>query len=246
MTAFQPRLALRDRVAAIDLVQQDGSEVRVLPSPSAVLGFQLDGRVRSGETLLSPAGITGIQKQARQYGYVGATTSLLVRFTAQGAACLGVPASELTGQSLSLEELLPAANVRRTREQLHEALTDVERVAVLEAFLLTLPFAHDPVVERALAMLSTGADDDARVAVVARSLALSERQLERRFLSRVGITPKRFASLRRFERAVQLARSAPSLTQVALDAGYYDQSHFIRDFQRFAGAPPGTVLRKTT
>jgi methylphosphotriester-DNA--protein-cysteine methyltransferase len=60
----------------------------------------------------------------------------------------------------------------------------------------------------------------------------------------VGVTPKRYASLARFERALQLARGAASLTHAALDAGYYDQSHFIRDFTRFAGGPPGQFLRR--
>ncbi len=72
------------------------------------------------------------------------------------------------------------------------------------------------------------ADEDASIARIARSLSMSERQLERRFLDRLGVTPKRYASLRRFERAAALVGSGAPLGRVALEAGYYDQSHFIR------------------
>jgi methylphosphotriester-DNA--protein-cysteine methyltransferase len=103
--------------------------------------------------------------------------------------------------------------------------------------LAALPYEDDPLVTRAATLLA-GAHDEASVSSVAGVLGVSERQLERRFLARIGVTPKRFATLRRFERAVARATIAPSLTAAALDAGYYDQSHFIRDFRRFAGSSP--------
>lgn len=244
MKAFTPCSALRDRVASITLVENDGGELTVLPSTGAVLGFQLRGRVRAGEGLLSTAGVTGIQSRARRYGYVGSTASILVRFTPQGASCLGVPASELASRSIPLAALLAEARAREVQERLLDVGTDRDRVAVVESLLLELPFARDRLVDRALAMLGVARDEDARVASVARSLDVSERQLERRFLARVGITPKRFASLRRFEHALALARTAPSLAAAALDAGYYDQAHFIRDARRFAGATPRELLRR--
>lgn len=216
----------------------------MLPSTSAVLGIQLRGRVRAGDTLLTPAGITGIQSTARTYSYERGTGSLLVRFTPGGAACLGVPVEELANRSVALDELLPRARVAEVHERLGEAKDAPEQVAVLESFLDELRFASDPLVARALALLDVGAGA-VNVSGVARALGLSERQLERRFLARVGVTPKRFATLRRFERVAAQVGSAPSLTVAALDAGYYDQSHFIRDFRRFAGASPRELLGRT-
>jgi AraC-like DNA-binding protein len=96
----------------------------------------------------------------------------------------------------------------------------------VEELLLALERAPDLLVERVLELLGAGPHEGSLVAGVAR----------------VGITPKRFASLRRFEQAVALARTSPSLTETALAAGYYDQSHFIRDFRRFSGAAPGELL----
>lgn len=241
MPSFQPCEALRGRVDAIDVVDVTECTIDVLPRAGAVLGIQLAGRVRSGDTHLSMAGVTGIQTTRRAYAYIGRTNSILVRFTAEGAACLGVPCAELAERSVSLDALFPAPRVRRLEAHLRECADDVSRVAVVERFLLELPFTRDPLVAKAVRLL-TSCEDDARVAHVARALDLSERQLERRFLARIGLSPKRFAALRRFERSLELATTAPSLTRAAIEAGYYDQSHFIRDFKRFAGTSPAAFL----
>lgn len=244
MTTFSPRAALRDRVAAIDVVDSAGGAQTVVPSAGAVLGFQVQGRVRAGDALLSTAGVTGIQPTARTYSYETPTTSILVRFTPQGAACLGAPASALASRSVALDDLLPAACVREAQGRLVEAREAQARVAIIEELLLGLPFARDRLVTRAIDLLDATSGEEPAIAAVARALGLSERQLERRFLQRVGVTPKRFATLRRFERAAALAVTAPSLTDAALAAGYYDQSHFIRDFRRFTGEAPGALLRR--
>jgi AraC-like DNA-binding protein len=207
------------------------------------LGFQFRGRVRSGEDLLSPARITGIQTCARRYAYDEGTGSVLVRFTPEGASCLGAPASSLASRSIPLEGLLSPARVATLRQRLLDATGAQGRVSVVESFLLELPFARDRVVSHALHAFGATGPEPTSVASIARALGLSERRLERRFLLRVGITPKRFATLRRFEHAVEIARSSGSLTRAAIDAGYYDQSHFIRDFRSFAGASPGEFFR---
>lgn len=237
LTRFRPPPRLRNRVLSIDLVEVDGGDALVLPSTSAVLGIQLHGRVRAGDALLARAGITGIQSTARTYSYERGTDTLLVRFTPGGAACLGVPVEELANRSVALDDLLPRARVAEVHERLGDACDAAARVAVLEGFLDELRYTSDPLVTRALALLDAETDR-VNVAAVACALGLSERQLERRFLARVGVTPKRFATLRRFERVAAQASIAPSLTAAALEAGYYDQSHFIRDFRRFAGASP--------
>ena len=123
----------------------------------------------------------------------------------------------------------------------------IHRVAVLEDFIASLPFRRDMRVERALELLGRhdGGDDSMRVAGAARELRLSQRQLERLFLERVGVSPKRYARLCRFERAVHLARGPGTLAEVASAAGYADQAHFIRDFRRLAGATPRRFLQAT-
>lgn len=67
---------------------------------------------------------------------------------------------------------------------------------------------------------------------------LSARQLERRFLSTLGLPPRFFASLTRFARLQTLATTGGRWSDHALAAGYYDQAHMIRDYRRFTGSTP--------
>ena len=121
----------------------------MLPSVGAVLGLQLRGGVRAGDRLLSAAGVTGVQATARDYGYLAGTLSVLVRFTAQGAACLGVPGSLLADQSVAIEDVLPALRARELRERFVNAPGVPEAVDVVQELLLTLPYVHDPLEARA-------------------------------------------------------------------------------------------------
>jgi AraC-like DNA-binding protein len=242
--SYRPGGSLRDRILSIDVIESAAAAVSILPSTAVVLGLQYRGSVRAETGPLAPIGVTGIQATARRYAYAERTASILVRFTPEGAACLGVPASELAHRSVAISDLLSPVRAGSLHEQVCEARTEAERIAAVEGFLADLPFVRDPLVTRALALLDDAAvaGRPAAIAAVARRLSVSERQLERRFARVVGVSPKQFATLRRFERAIELARGAPSLTEAALAAGYYDQSHFIRDVRRFAGVAPGVLL----
>lgn len=68
---------------------------------------------------------------------------------------------------------------------------------------------------------------------------LSSRQFERKFSTYAGFTPKLYQRIIRFQKAIQAYGNAErSLTQIAYDCGYYDQSHFIHDFREFSGHHP--------
>ncbi len=83
------------------------------------------------------------------------------------------------------------------------------------------------------------------VARLARRAGWSPRHLQRVFRERVGVSPKLFCRIIRFKAALHALRHRPrqDLLQVALEAGYYDQAHFIHDFDCFYGASPSTVCR---
>ncbi len=78
---------------------------------------------------------------------------------------------------------------------------------------------------------------------LSRQLDLTPRSLQRRFKLRVGISPKQLARIVRFQRIFAAWREDPStLSRVAVECGYFDQPHMIRDFRQFAGAPPAGFL----
>jgi AraC-like DNA-binding protein len=82
------------------------------------------------------------------------------------------------------------------------------------------------------------------VASVAQDLGLSARHLRRIFHEVVGLSPKAFFKLQRFERALQAATDGGDITwsDIAMDAGYYDQAHMIADFRSIVGATPREFL----
>ena len=155
---------------------------------------------------------------------------------------LGVPPGELTDQHVDLEALW-GRRARELRERLCAATTMHQRFAILEAALaarLDERQVH-PAVTYALDAL---AQPDARVRNIAKSVGLSQRRLIELFTTAVGITPKRFGRIRRFQRAMALARRAGfDWTRVAHECGYYDQAHLIRDCRELADVTPTELSR---
>jgi len=76
---------------------------------------------------------------------------------------------------------------------------------------------------------------------------LSTRQLRRVCVERAGVPPKLLARILRFRKAIERIRSIstprPDWARLALEFGYFDQAHFIHEFQEFSGFPPGRYLQ---
>ncbi len=87
---------------------------------------------------------------------------------------------------------------------------------------------------------------DAGLAGLAEKLGLHPRRLERLFNQYIGLSPKAFARVARFNSAIYYRSLHPGrrLTEVAYAAGYFDQMHFIKDFKTFAAYPPKTYFRE--
>jgi AraC-like DNA-binding protein len=83
-----------------------------------------------------------------------------------------------------------------------------------------------------------------RISALADLTALSVRQYERRFVDEIGMTPKLFARITRYQMAMdaKLAAPARSWLTIAHDFGYHDQMHMIKDFQRLGGDSPSGIL----
>ena len=79
-----------------------------------------------------------------------------------------------------------------------------------------------------------------------RATGASERTLERLFAERVGLSPKAFGRVARFRRAIERLQHPPGgpYARIALQVGYADQAHFIREFKAFAGVTPAAFARE--
>ena len=152
-----------------------------------------------------------------------------------------VPAHETRDADVPLEALWGRRRTAALRERLLEsdgpdAALDALETALLEVW--TPPGLH-PAVTFALTAFER-APLTRSVAAVTDAIGLSAKRFIERFKREVGMTPKRYCRIRRFQRAVAQANqeSAVDWPQVALDCGYFDQAHFIHDFRSFAGITP--------
>ena len=160
---------------------------------------------------------------------------------------LGLPAGDLADTHVDLETIwgLPAD---RLRERLCEARTSAERFQLLEEALLSrLCYGVEQhyAVSAALEMFwKNRAGPTVREA--AKYLGLSQRRFIQVFKSEVGMTPKLFSRIQRFQqtRTVMQQNASPNWATLALDLGYFDQSHMIREFLEFSGLSPTDYLRR--
>ena len=95
-----------------------------------------------------------------------------------------------------------------------------------------------------VARLIRRANGAPQVARMAERLDLSPRQLQRRFIDRVGLTPKLYARTVRFDSVLEARERRPDLTWTALAHrfGYFDQAHLLRDAHAFIGMPPSALV----
>jgi AraC-like DNA-binding protein len=143
-----------------------------------------------------------------------------------GPAVLGVPADELTDREVPLEDLWPAAEVRR----LAEAADPLAALEVVAARRWQTP-------DRAMVALAVGARSGRTVCAMADSLGLSARQLQRRCKSSFGYGPKMLTRILRLQRALDLARRGRPFADVSATVGYADQAHLAREVKALAGVP---------
>ena len=157
-----------------------------------------------------------------------------------------LPLAELRDEVLSIDAVW-GADGRGVAERVAQAGSRNERVVLLEAWLLRCLHRYhkgQPAIETALRQLYYG-HREVKIDALAAQIGMSRRHFERVFHGEIGVTPKLFQRTARFNLTVrELLLSSPADTLgVALDHGYYDQAHFIHDFQAFVGDSPAAYLQ---
>ena len=173
-------------------------------------------------------------------------TTMYVSFKPGGARpFLPMPATEATNQVVDLSCVFGTAAFD-LREQLQTAQTNDDRMRILQHFLLALLAREQtlhPAVTFALASFQAG-HKRRSISEVTAQLGLSPKRFIHLFEEAVGLTPKVFCRVLRFQEVLRLIENGQrvSWADLALSCGYFDQAHFIHDFQAFSGLTPQAYL----
>jgi AraC-like DNA-binding protein len=161
----------------------------------------------------------------------------------------GIPTIDLNNQYFDAEAVLG-----RELKALNERLTNIEdypkMIPVVEEFLLGLvrksAYEIRPIDKVGIAMLQNV--NQYSLDWLAKEACLSAKQFERNFNERIGINPKYFARIIRFDKVFRMKNAFPNKDwlSISLDCGYYDYQHLVRDYKEFTGMTPANFYMQDT
>lgn len=155
----------------------------------------------------------------------------------------GIPSSSFTDQHLDLEDVY-GKEIALLSERLMETKGNLERIKIVEQFLISLfkkrinkmqqvAFAAEQI-QKCRGNIS--------LQQLASNLKISERHLYRKFIEQIGVGPKYFARIERFNYCISKGIKAKNWHDVVESCGFYDQAHFIKEVNHFCGQRPSAYF----
>ena len=258
LQAFPVTRALRSHVAHILLYREalpDGREMleRVLPDGAVRLVFNLGDAPSAGDGAGQPVEAIGASAAPALVRLRGRVEGLSVTLRpGAAAALLGMPAGEIAGTAVHLDQLWRGQGAE-LRERMAAACDDVSRVAVLCAMLRQRLAQADAALQPAAPMAAIKAaqliaESGGRQSLrdVAAAVGIGERRLQQLFQQQVGLSPRTWGRLARLHACLRALRQPrpcmPGWAELALDGGFYDQSHLVNEFKALSGLTPTEFL----
>jgi AraC-like DNA-binding protein len=174
----------------------------------------------------------------------GRSRLLGVQFRPEGVTqLLRLPMCELTNSAIALDDFSLGwlRQIEQVREipSLTQAIAEIDRILYRRAAQTA---TENDLISYAISEIERTAGS-ADIKGIANAMGCSTRQLQRRFKNTVGISPKLFGRMQRFQGVLRaMTNSTLDWVSIAIDCGYYDQAHLIRDFREFSGKTPSSLL----
>ena len=191
--------------------------------------------------------VSGININYSDVSTDGESGVIAVTFYPVGAACfLPFPLYEIEDRSVALADIF-YSKIKDIEEQICLAQTNATRIKIIEKFLTS---CFNPAKSNEYQAIKKGINllklsgGQISSSKLSEELFISTKTLERKFAAYVGKTPKQFIRIVRFQRIIGLLSQTKitSLSQLALDNGYFDQAHFTNDFREMSGYTPKEFL----
>ncbi len=177
-------------------------------------------------------------------GYVN---TFAIRFYPYGFAnFVSVPIKSLANKETPIEKLFGKKQANKLEQEIIQANNVKKRIEIIERFFLKKlreQLTIDNIVKATIdALLQT--NGKASISDILKKDLSKRRQLERKFVKQIGISPKQLGKVIRLQSALKMLLNDEneSLTNIAYENEYYDQAHFIKDFKEFTGINPKEFL----
>jgi AraC-like DNA-binding protein len=185
--------------------------------------------------------ICGPQTSYYDLSLSGKTGMIFIVFKPQGVSSFfNIPISELVNQNISLYNLIKN-EAQELEEILASSLDNTQRIKHIEAFLLRrIKFNIDfDRIDHVLKLIDLS-NGQIKTSLLAGEACLGIKQFERVFSKHIGMAPKKYTNIIRFQSVLMMKKQNPELNMVrlAMDSGYYDQSHFTHEFKKVTGQSP--------
>ncbi len=219
---------------------------RILPDGNIELIFHYGDvfkQYRQNHTEIQPRSfVYGQITQFIEIGPTGKTGIIAVRFYPNGSEpFLQIPISQLSDKAVCISAIFGKEG-RELEEKIMTAINNRQRIEILQNFLISRLkqyWHYDYTIAECIKRI-VQLQGQVTVESLSNTFNISTRHLERKFNSTVGMSPKLLSRIVRFQNIFKLLQNKQinSLTALAYESGYCDQSHFIRDFKQFSGINP--------
>ena len=202
----------------------------------------------AGKRLLPYSFFAGLTNQPIEINFIGDTGTIAVNFYPTGLYhFLKSPIDELTNATVDSTDIL-GHEIKYIQESLYEAKDAAQRVSIVNNYLLHRFQLLTPKINGAdhaqQLLLQTFGQQNIHELV--NDLGVSMSTLERNFKKQIGLSPKHYARIIRFNRIFRIIRQKgfSDWHDIIYECGYFDQAHFIKDFTRFTGETPRSYFSR--
>lgn len=227
--------------------QEEPVKQKVLPDGCMEMIFHYGDLYRQyfedGSSIIQPRSfVFGQITKYIEIAATGVSGIISARFLPEGISpFINMPVTSLENRAVDIAEIYGDDGIRLEKVVIKANGND-ERIKLIERFLLSK--LAEPTTIDAMTKSCVEAIFQSRgqigVVELADKMNIHRRNMERKFASTIGISPKQLARVARLQATLKMLdqKKITNLTSLAYENGYYDQAHFIRDFKEFTGMSP--------
>ena len=211
-------------------------------------GYEINEIVGSNQKIKKPRSVLSGQYTYTVNKFSGNSEFLMILVVFKPGALhklTGIPFSELVNQHIDLEDVFPKEAVM-VNERLSSCSDYQEMISIIETFLISLLRKQKIITRPADEVFNTinTWNMNHSLSWLANQACLSPRQFERKAYQFLGITPQLFARIVRFNESYKMRLKSPQSDwfSIAVNCGYHDYQHLVRDYKQFASTTPNNLF----